>query len=132
VANPAELWHAVSGATEDDSAFTRAVTEVVGLRLLRGRTELDELISDVTPILEAEGWSTTSGPITPDEISEGIWRPLRWWRLFPVLDEVKSTWERGTIRRLTPHTVALRPEGEGMVLAYLRSRAAGPRHDIFR
>ncbi len=131
LANPAELWHAVAGETEDGDAFTLAVTEVVGLRLIRGRAERDELVADVTPVLGAQGWSTTSGPITPDHVSYAIWGPLRWWRLFSALDEVESTWERGTGRRLTPHTVALRPEGERMVLAYLRSRAAGPRHNIY-
>ena len=39
----------------------------------------------------------------------------------------KATWEYGTARELTPHTVALTPDGERMVLAYLRSCAAGPR-----
>jgi hypothetical protein len=131
MANPAELWHGVAGETEDGDPFTRAVTEVVGLRLMRGRAERDELVADVTPILGAQGWSTPSGPITPNDISYAIWGPLRWWRLFSVLDEVESTWERGTARRLTPHTVALRPEGERMVLAYLRSRAVGPRHNIY-
>ena len=66
MANPAELWHAVAGETEDGDAFTLAVTEVVGLRLIRGRAERDELVADVTPILGAQGWSTASGPITPD------------------------------------------------------------------
>jgi len=131
MANPAELWHAVAGETEDGDAFTLAVTEVVGLRLIRGRAERDQLVADVTPILGAQGWSTTSGPITPDDVSYAIWAPLRWWRLFSVLDEVEATWERGTGRRLTLHTIALRPEGERMVLAYLRSRAAGPRHNIY-
>jgi hypothetical protein len=131
MANPAELWHAVAAETEDGEAITLAVTEVVGLRLLRGRTERDELVAEVTPILAAQGWSTPSGRITSDDVSYAIWGPLRWWRLFSVLDEVESTWERGTGRRLTPHTFALRPEGERMVLAYLRSRAAGPRHNIY-
>lgn len=132
LAEPAELWQAVAGETEDGDVFTHAVTEVVGLRLIRGQAERDELVADVTPILGAQGWSTASGPLTSDHVSYAIWGPLRWWRLFSALDEVESTWERGTGRRLTPHTVALRcPDGERMVLAYLRSRAAGPRHSIY-
>jgi len=128
---PGELWQAMAGETEDGDAFTRAVTEVVGLRLIRGRAERDELIADVTPILGAQGWSTASGPLTSDHVSYAIWAPLRWWRLFSALDEIESTWERGSGRRLTPHTVALRPAGDRLVLAYLRSRAAGPRHSVY-
>lgn len=131
LADPAELWKAVARETEDGDPFTQAVTEMVGLRLIRGRAERDELVADVTPILGAQGWSTASGPITSEHISYAIWGPLRWWRLFSVLNEVESNWERGTGRRLTPHTVALHPEGEQMVLAYIRSRAAGPRHNVY-
>jgi hypothetical protein len=131
LANPAELWQAVAGETEDGDAFTQAVTELVGLRLIRGRADRDELVTAVTPVLGAQGWSSTSGPITADHISYAIWAPLRWWRLFSALDEIESTWERGTGRRLTPHTVALRPDGERMILTYLRSRAAGPRHSVY-
>ncbi len=50
--------------------------------------------------------------------------------MFHSLDEVKSIWEYGTGRELTPHTVDLTPDGERMVLAYLRSRAAGPRTSV--
>jgi len=48
--------------------------------------------------------------------------------LFNSIDEVQATWEYGTARELTPHTIALTSDGEHTVLAYLRSRAAGPRH----
>jgi len=131
LAEPAELWRAVASETEDGEEFTRMVTELVGLRLIRGQAERDELVAEIGPILAAQGWSTSNGLITPDDVASAIWRPLRWWRLHSVLDEVESTWEHGTGRRLTPHTVALRPDDEQMVLAYLRSRAAGPRHRIY-
>jgi hypothetical protein len=65
-----------------------------------------------------------------NHVSSAVYRPLRWWRLFDTIDEVEATWEYGTARELTPHTIALTADGERMVLAYLRSRAAGPRHRL--
>ncbi len=130
LAQPADLWRAVAAETEDGEEFTQMVTELAGLRLLRGSVELGELAAEVGPILAALGWSTSSGPITTNEVSSAIWRPLRWWRLLSGLDEAESTWERGTGRRLTPHTLALSVGGEATVLAYLRSRTAGPRYRL--
>jgi hypothetical protein len=124
---PERLWEQVASESEDGEDFTRAVTEVVGLRLLQGRVEQRKLVSDVAPILIAQGWSTGGNPITVNHVSYAVYDPLRWWRIFGSLDEVRATWEYGTARELTPHTVALTPEGGRMVLAYLRSRAAGPR-----
>ena len=129
--DPGRLWAAVATETEDGEEFTRMITELVGLRLLQGRVETGELVAVIGPIVAAQGWSTSSGPLTPDELSSAAWRPLRWWRIFHALDEEESTWEYGTGRRLTPHTLALRPDGERMVLAYLRAQAAGPRHQIY-
>ena len=68
--------------------------------------------------------------ITVADVSFAVHRPLRWWRLFTVIDEVQATWEFGTSRESTPHTIALTADGETMVLAYLRSRAAGPRRTV--
>ena len=130
LASPDRLWDQVATETEDGDDFTRAVTEVVGLRLLQGRVEQRELVTDVTPILVAQGWSTGGSPITVNHVSSAVYRPLRWWRLFDAIDEVEPTWEYGTARELTPHTIALTSDGERTVLAYLRSRAAGPRRTL--
>ncbi|MHB1613134.1 MAG: hypothetical protein ACYCYA_02245 [Actinomycetes bacterium] len=127
LAAPDRLWGQVATETEDGEDFTRMVTEIVGLRLLRGRVEQGELVAVVAPILAAQGWATSQGPITINDVSSAVWRPLRWWRIVGALDEEESTWEYGTGRRLTPHTIALTPDGERVALAYLRSRAAGPR-----
>lgn len=130
LAEPAELWRSVAGETEDGEEFTRAVSELVGLRLLGGTAEVEELMADVAPILAAQGWATDCGPISPEDVRFAIGRPLRWWRLFAAIDEVDATWERGTGRRLTTYSVTLRPDGERMVLAYLRARAVRPRHRL--
>lgn len=129
--DPGRLWAAVATETEDGEDFTRMLTELVGLRLLQGPVEEGELVTAIGPIVAAQGWSTSSGPLTPNQLSPATWRPLRWWRIFHALDEEKSTWEYGTGRRLTPHTLALRPDGERIVLAYLRTRAAGPHHQTY-
>ena len=100
---------------------------MVGLHLLHGRVEQRKLVSETAPILIAQGWSTGGSLINVNDVSSAVYRPLRWWRLFNTIDEVKATWEYGTARELTPHTVALTPDGERMVLTFLRSRAAGPR-----
>jgi hypothetical protein len=126
IAAPGRLWEVVGSETEDGEEFTRMVTELVGLRLLRGRVEQGDLVVEIAPILGAQGWATSTGPITINDVSSRVWRPLRWWRIFGALDEEESKWEYGTGRRLTPHTIALTPDGERLVLAYLRSRAAGP------
>lgn len=131
LAEPAALWRAVASQTEDGEDLTGAVAELVGLRLIRGPAEREELVADISPILGAQGWSSAGGPVTSTHISYAIWGPLRWWRLLSALDEDEATWERGTGRLLTPHSIALRPDGERVVLAYLRSRAAGPRHSVY-
>ena len=123
LASPDRLWGQVASETEDGEDFTRAVTELVGLRLLQGRVEQRKLVAEIAPILVAQGWSTGGSPITVNHVSSAVYRPLRWWRLFNTIDEVDATWEYGTGRELTPHTVAGR--WRTMVLAFLRSRAAG-------
>ncbi|MGD0254385.1 MAG: hypothetical protein ABSB99_02305 [Acidimicrobiales bacterium] len=130
--NPARLWEEVSTETEDGEDFTHMVTELVSLLLLRGRVKQRKLVAEVSPILTTQGWSTSGGPITVNHVSSAVWRPLRWWRIFNALDEDESKWEYGTGRELTPHTVALTGDGERMVLAYLRSRAAGPRTRMYK
>src|SRR5579875_2275541 len=131
LARPEALWVQLARTTEDGSEFTAMVTELVGLRLLAGRVEVRQLVADLHPILEAQGWSTPVGPITADHVLSAIYRPVRWWQLFDLLDEEEATWERGTARELTPHTVALTADGERTVLAYLRARAAGPRRRLW-
>ncbi|MCL4423311.1 MAG: hypothetical protein M1115_09155 [Actinobacteria bacterium] len=128
LAEPAELWGVVACESEDGEEFTKMVTELVGLRLVLGQLEQEEIVDDIGSILSSQGWSTDSGPLTTGIVHSAIWRPLRWWSLFSATNELESTWEWESSRRLTPHAVSLRPDGERMVLAYLRSRAAGPRH----
>ncbi len=130
VDSPGRLWDELATETEDGGEYTRMLAELVGLRLLRGRVEWGELDRAIAPILHAQGWTSSAGPITDREIRMTTGGPLRWWRIFGVLDEEESTWERGTGRRLRPHTIGLSVPGERWVLAYLRNRAAGPRHRV--
>jgi hypothetical protein len=130
LAEPTELWRVVASESEDGEEFTRAVTELVGLRLLRGRVERNELVADVIPALSSMGWSSSSGPLAPNDVSHAIRAPLRWWRLLSVIDEVESRWDPETHQIVSPHTIALCPESDQLVLAFLRSRAAGPRDSV--
>lgn len=131
LAEPERLWLTLATQIGENDEFTQMLAEVIGLRLLSGRVDVNELADEVSPMLAAQGWASSEGPLTRDYVSFALWGPLRWWRLLQALEEEKSTWERGTGRRLTPHTISLRPDGELIVLAYLRARAAGPRSDLY-
>ncbi len=56
LASPDRLWEQVASETEDGEDFTRAVTELAGLRLLQGRVEQRKLVGEIAPILIAQGW----------------------------------------------------------------------------
>ncbi len=128
--DPAELWRVVATESEDSEGFTRMITELVGLRLLGGRIYVATLAADVAPVLRQQGWSSAGGLVTAQEVKRAAWRPLRWWRMFGLLDE-EDGWDSETHRRLAPDTIALTPAGEATVLAYLRARATGPRKDFY-
>jgi hypothetical protein len=127
LADPERLWQKVATETEDGEGFTRAVTEIVGLRLLNGSVDSSELSGEITPLIAAQGWSSGGVPIKANDVDYAMYGPLRWWRLFGAVDEVKPIWDPATVRRVTAHTFTLTPAGQNMVLAYLRARAAGPR-----
>ena len=127
---PDQLWSSVATETEEGGEFPLAVTEVVGLRLLGGRVEPHQLVADVHPALSAQGWTSGGEGITAEHVASAIYIPIRWWSLFGVLDEERPRWDRETKVQLNPHTYGLHPEGESMVLAFLRARATRPRHSI--
>jgi hypothetical protein len=127
---PDELWSTVATETEEGGEFPLAVTEVVGLRLLGGKVEAHQLEADVHPVLSAQGWTSGGEGITVEHVASAIYIPIRWWSLFGVLDEERPRWDRETAVQLNPHTYGLHPEGESMVLNFLRARATRPRHSI--
>ncbi len=131
VDDPAGLWSMVATETEEPGEFALAVTEAVGLRLLSGRAEVHQLAADVHPVLAAQGWSSGGDRITIRQVSSAIYIPIRWWRLFGVLEEERSRWDPVARVPLNPHTYALRPGGVSMVLAFLRARAIRPRHSAY-
>ncbi len=131
LADPAGLWSVVAAETEDGEDFTRMVAELVGLRLLRGRAEYNQLTTTILPILVAQGWPAGGGPITLNQVSSAVWKPLRWWLLLGAVDEQESTWDRETHRQVTPQAFTLTADGVQMVLAYMRSRAVAPRRRIW-
>lgn len=131
VDDPLALWSTVATETEEPGDFAVAVTEAVGLRLLSGRAEVHQLAGDVHPVLVAQGWSSGGERITIGQVSSAIYIPLRWWRLFGVLDEERSRWDPVDRVPLNPHTYALHPDGVSMVLAFLRARAIRPRHAVY-
>ncbi|HTU37976.1 MAG TPA: hypothetical protein VMF35_08155 [Acidimicrobiales bacterium] len=131
LARPLELWSIVATETEEGGDFALAVTEAVGLRLLQGRAEVHELAIDVHPVLQAQGWSSGGRAISLVEVTSAIYIPVRWWSIFGILDEERMRWDSDAHRALNPHRYGLRPDGEAMVLAFLRARAVRPRHSVY-
>jgi hypothetical protein len=127
---PLELWSVVASETEEGGDFPLAITEVAGLRLLHGRSEVHQLAAEIHPVLVAQGWSSEGRSITIHDVASAIYMPIRWWSAFGVLDEEQLRWDRETQHPLRPHSYGLRPDGEAMVLAFLRSRAVRPRHSL--
>jgi hypothetical protein len=127
---PAELWAAVATETEEAGEFALAVTEVVGLRLLTGRGEPQQLTAEVHPVLAAMGWSSGGQPITLDQAASAFWIPIRWWSIFGLLDEEQPGWDPESHSQVNPHTFALNRDGQSVVLAFLRARAIRPRHSV--
>lgn len=125
---PAALWRAAAVETGEGEVFVRAVAELVGIRLVMAPVDPEELAVELVPVLGAEGWRRPDGPLGPEDVRRAILRSLRWWGVLDALDEVEPAWDEAGTRRLTPHLFALRPDGVRLVLAFLRQRAAGPRH----
>jgi hypothetical protein len=88
--------------------------------MLATATTRDDLTATVAPILLGQGWRTDEGPITERNVDAAVGSTLSWWRVLSMLHEV----DLGRPTSLTE-------SGATTVLAYLRQRAAGPRHGVF-
>lgn len=120
VADSEQLWLELAGALGGSDEFGQMVAELVGLRLLATAATHDDLTATVAPILLGQGWRTNEGPITERNVDAAISSTLRWWRVLQMLQQV------GLLR-----PISLTESGATTVLAYLRQRAAGPRHGVF-
>jgi hypothetical protein len=126
--DPSALWRAVAttiGATDDYAAM---LSELIAHRLLAGPALGNELEESIVPVVSAQGWRTGSDPVDERHIVMSIHRPLYFWRLFGLLEEVRPPWldNRPTGPRVTSFTGA----GRAAALEYLRARAMAPRTSL--
>jgi hypothetical protein len=123
--DPSPLWRAVAttiGATDDYAAM---LSELIAHRLLAGPALNHELEESIVPIIAGQGWRSGGDPVDERRIVVSIHRPLYFWRLFGLLEEVRPRWVDN--RPTEPNVTSLTPPGRATALEYLRARATAPR-----
>jgi hypothetical protein len=129
LADPESLWRAVAMTLGGRDEFGQMIAELVGLRLLETAAVDDELVTAVAPIVVAQRWRTSGGPITERDVGWAINLRQLWWRVLCLMHEEHLDW-RGT-QPSSHHSIELTGSGAATVLAYLRQRAIAPRHGVF-
>jgi len=126
--DPVALWRAVAttiGVTDD---YTALLSELIAHRLLAGPALGNELEASIVPIVMAQGWRSGDDPVDERHIVMSVHRPLYYWRLFGLLEEVRPRWVEG--RPTGPNVISLTPAGRVTALEYLRARATAPRRSL--
>lgn len=126
--DPAALWRAVAttiGATDDYMAM---LSELIAHRLLAGPAFGNQLDESVVPVITAQGWRSGGTPVDERHIAMSIHRPLYFWRLFGLLEEVRPRWVDH--RPTGPNVTSLTAAGRATALEYLRARATAPRRSL--
>lgn len=85
-------WGSVMGATDDYAAM---LSELIAHRLLAGPALGNELGESIVPVVSAQGWRSGGDPVDARHIVMSIHRPLYFWRLFGLLEEVRPPWIDG-------------------------------------
>jgi hypothetical protein len=125
---PSVLWRAVAttiGATDDYAAM---LSELIAHRLLAGPALGNELEESIVPVVSAQGWRSGGGPVDVRQTVMSIHRPLYFWRLFGLLEEVRPPWIDG--HPSGPNITSLSAAGRAAALEYLRARAMAPRTSL--
>jgi len=97
-------------------------------RLMTEPTEALQSVSEIGPVVAAQGWAANGVPVTAHQAGLAVHRALYHWRLFGLLDEVRAKWEGG--RPTGPNVTALNAVGRSTSIALLRARATAPRTDL--
>lgn len=122
------LWRTIArtiGATDD---YASLLSELIAHRLLEGPAFGDALEQAIVPIVTAQGWRTGGEPADERHIVLSVHRPLYFWRLFGLLDEVRPRWIDG--HPTGPNVTSLTAEGRAAALEYLRARATAARTSL--
>jgi hypothetical protein len=126
--DPSALWSAVAttiGAADDYAAM---LSELIAHRLLAGPALGNELEESIVPVVSAQGWRSGGDPVDERHVVMSIHRPLYFWRLFGLLEEIRPRWVDG--RPTGPNVTSLTPAGRATALEYLRARATAPRRSL--
>ena len=126
--DPVALWRAVAttiGAADD---FATMLSELIAHRLLAGPAPGNELATSIVPIVTAQGWRSGGDPVDERHIVASVHRPLYFWRLFGLLEEVRPRWVDG--RPTGTNVTSLNLAGRVTALEYLRARAVAPRRSL--
>ena len=126
--DPFVLWRAVAttiGATDEYAAM---VSELIAHRLLAGPALGSELEESIVPVVSAQGWRSRGDAVDERHIVMSIHRPLNFWRLFGLLEEVRPRWVDD--RPTGPNVTSLTAAGRATALEYLRARATAPRTSL--
>lgn len=126
--DPSALWRAIAttiGATDD---YASMLSELIAHRLLEGPAFGGALEQAIVPIITAQGWRSGGLPVDERHIVLSVHRPLYFWRLFGLLDEVRPRWVDG--HPTGPNVTSLTAEGRAAALEYLRARATAARMSL--
>lgn len=123
--DPDELWRTIAAGLGCFDGYSTMISELIAHRLLDGPAQQEELAAEVTPIIQAQDWRSGGVPLDGPRIAASIHEPLRYWRLFGLIDEQQPRWEHGM--RTVPWVVSLTVAGRATALAHLHARATGPR-----
>lgn len=122
------LWRTLVKTLGGNAELARMVAEVIALRLLDGPAIDDDLRSAATTIVTAQGWRSRDGvAVEAATIEHVVHERLVWWRLLSLIDELRAHWDQATRRRVGHDVTTFTPAGAAAALAYLRTRATGPR-----
>jgi hypothetical protein len=122
------LWQAIAATLASEDGYLAMLSELVAHRLLDGPALDDALEREIGPIVAAQGWAADGVPVTAKLAGLAVHRALYHWRLFGLLDEVRTKWEGG--RPTGPNITALGAVGRSTAIAFLRARAMAPRTDL--
>lgn len=130
LADDVGLWRRWTTALSRDEDYPIAVAEELALCLLDrpGRLALAEVEDLVVAELAAQSWYHADGSRpTRRSFEWAVHEPVRAWRLWGMLDEVESRWERGERGpvQVQQAEIGLNAYGRHAVWRWLHDRAVG-------
>ncbi len=120
IEDPVRLWRLMA-STLAGNEFEATVAELAAARLLGtpdgalGPGGVEVGVAEVA----GQGWRTSEGPLTREDISWALTEVLRWWWVLGLLDAEGE-----------PGRSSLTPAGRATVLAFLHGRATGPHQEL--